>query len=90
MAKQQPDMPKRIVLIRTMGGVMLILFGISFAFFYESLFQPYKIIWVFPLFGGLVTYKSKQYPIRKNIPLAVLLGVLVGAMICRMFWLMIS
>ena len=44
MAKQQPDMPKRIVLIRTMGGVMLILFGISFAFFYESLFQPYKII----------------------------------------------
>ena len=90
MARQQPDVPKRIVLIRIVGGAMLILFGISFAFFYESLFQPYKIIWIFPLFGGLVTYKSKQYPIQKNIPLGVCLGILACAMICRIFWLMIS
>lgn len=90
MAKQQPDVPKRIVLMRIVSGAMLLLFGISFGFFYESLLQQYKIIWIFPLFGGLVTYKSKQYPVKKNIFLGVLLGVIACAMICRIFWLMIS
>ena len=90
MKDPRSDVPKKIILIRIVGGTMLVLFGISFGFFYESLLQKYKIIWIFPLFGGLVTYKSKQYPMKKNIWLAVFLGVILYAMIHRILWLMIS
>lgn len=90
MKRQCSEIPKKVAVVRILGGVMLLLFGISFAFFYETLFQQYKMIWVCPFLGGFVTYKKEQYPIKKNVFWVVFLGIIVFSVVCRMLWLLFS
>lgn len=89
MERQRSEIPQKVVVVRILGGAMLLLFGISFAFFYETLFQQYKIIWVCPFLGGFATYKKEQYPVKKNVFLVVLLGIIGFSVVCRMLWLLL-